>query len=322
MMPAMLAEWGFEPIWDIVRKPDNVPILLMIVVVTFFVWWGFHMALQNDRLKRTTGDPKADILYPKEEKDFPVRIHVWPYLLRGEFICSIIIMAILMVWSIGLDAPLEDPANPNLTPNPSKAPWYFLGLQEMLVYFDPWIAGVVMPSLIIVGLMCVPYIDVNPKGNGYYTWAERKFAVGTFMFGFIVLWCALIVIGTFIRGPGWIWFWPGQPWDHHAVVSQSNIDFPQWLLGDRFKTKDSLGALTTAHVVAGSIAIVLWFVVTIAAPWVWLKAKKSSTLALMGVPRYLVTAFLMSSMLALVAKIFLRLAFNIKYILVTPYARF
>ena len=84
-----LAEWGFAPIWDIVRKSDNVPILLMIVLVGFFVWWGFHMAFQNDRLKRASGDPKADILYPKEEKDFPVRVHVWPYLLRGEFICSV-----------------------------------------------------------------------------------------------------------------------------------------------------------------------------------------------------------------------------------------
>ena len=79
----------------------------------------------------------------------------------------------------------------------------------MLVYFDPWIAGVVMPTLIIVGLMVIPYIDANPLGNGYYTYKQRKFAIWTFIFGFIVLWVAMIVIGTFIRGPGWMWFWPG-----------------------------------------------------------------------------------------------------------------
>jgi hypothetical protein len=320
MTHVLLAEWGFAPIWDIVRKSDNIPILLMMVLVGFFVAWSFKMAFDNDRLKKASGDPKADILYPKDEKDFPVRIHVWPYLLRGEFICSIIVMAFLMAWSIGLDAPLEDAANPNLTPNPSKAPWYFLGLQEMLVYFDPWIAGVLMPTLIIVGLMCVPYIDVNPKGNGYYTWAERKFAVGTFMFGFLILWCLLIVIGTFIRGPGWIWFWPGQPWDHHAVVSQSNVDFPQWIFG--VPTKTPLGALTGAHMAIGGAAIVLWFALTMGIPYLVLKARKNQTLALMGGARYAVTAFLMSSMLALVAKIVLRIAFNIKYILVTPYARF
>ncbi len=80
-------------------------------------------------------------------------VHVWPFLLRIEFLAAIIVTIILMVWSITLNAPLEEPANPNLTMNPAKAPWYFLGLQEMLVYFDPWIAGVVMPTLIIVGLM-------------------------------------------------------------------------------------------------------------------------------------------------------------------------
>ena len=94
--------------------------------------------------------------------------------------------------------------------NPSKAPWYFLGLQEMLVYFDPWIAGVVMPSIIMVGLMVFPYVDSNPLGNGYYTLKQRRFAVGMFGWGFL-MWILLIVIGTFIRGPGWIWFWPGRP---------------------------------------------------------------------------------------------------------------
>ena len=77
--------------------------------------------------------------------------------------------SLLLVWSLLVDAPLEEPANPTRTPNPSKAPWYFLGLQEMLVFFDPWHAGVVLPSFIIIGLMVIPYIDINPKGNGYYT---------------------------------------------------------------------------------------------------------------------------------------------------------
>ncbi|MBI3891588.1 MAG: hypothetical protein HY303_08670, partial [Candidatus Wallbacteria bacterium] len=139
-MTTPLAAWGLQPLWDIVRKPDNLPILLMMGTVGFFTWWSFKMALGNDKLKRDTGDPKRDIFYPEDEKAFPIRIHVWPWLLRTEFLCSILTMAFLMVWSLGLMAPLEDPANGNLTPNPSKAPWYFLGLQEMLVYFDPWIA--------------------------------------------------------------------------------------------------------------------------------------------------------------------------------------
>src|SRR5271167_4700607 len=80
------------------------------------------------------------------------KIHTWPHLVRAEFLCAIFIIMLLVVWSLLVDAPLEEPANPTRTPNPSKAPWYFLGLQEMLVFFDPWYAGVVLPSFIIVGL--------------------------------------------------------------------------------------------------------------------------------------------------------------------------
>jgi hypothetical protein len=93
----------------------------------------------------------------------------------------------------------------------------------MLVYFDPWIAGVVMPGLLVVGLMVFPYVDSNPLGNGYYSWKQRRFAIGMFSWGFL-MWIILIMIGTFIRGPGWIWFWPGQRWDHNAVVFDRNRD--------------------------------------------------------------------------------------------------
>ena len=110
--------------------------------------------------------------------------------MRIEFVAAILVTVLLMVWSLTLNAPLEEPSNPNVTMNPAKAPWYFLGLQEMLVYFDPWIAGVVMPTLIIVGLMVIPYIDANPLGNGYYTYKQRKFAIWTFCIGFIGLWVA------------------------------------------------------------------------------------------------------------------------------------
>src|SRR5437660_1690184 len=159
----------------------------------------------NAPAKATVGDRAATKV---KEVALPNRIHTWPYLVRLEFLASLIVMTVVTVWSITIDAPLEEPANPNKTPNPSKAPWYFLGLQEMLVYFDPWMAGVVLPSLIIVGLMVIPYIDVNPRGNGYYTFKERKFAISTFLFGFLVLWILLIILGTFFRGPGWYLFMP------------------------------------------------------------------------------------------------------------------
>src|SRR6266446_4212794 len=156
----------------------------------------------------------------------PDKVHTWPYLVRAEFISGCVMILALLIWSIVVDAPLEEPANPTKTPNPSKAPWYFLGLQEILVYFDPWFAGVILPGLIIVGLMVIPYIDINPKGNGYYCFKDRAFAISTFLFGFLVMWIVLIIMGTFIRGPGWYLFLPGQYWDVHKTVAITNVDFP------------------------------------------------------------------------------------------------
>src|SRR5262245_30132506 len=161
----------------------------------------------------------------------PDKVHTWPYLVRLEMLVGTIIMALVTIWSIVVDAPLEEPANPTKTPNPSKAPWYFLGLQEILVYFDPWFAGVVLPSLIIVGLMVIPYIDINPKGNGYYCFKDRKFAISVFLFGFLVMWVSLIIIGTFIRGPGWYLFLPGQYWDVHKTVAITNVNFAERFFG-------------------------------------------------------------------------------------------
>ncbi|HIL13799.1 MAG TPA: hypothetical protein EYG16_09030, partial [Deltaproteobacteria bacterium] len=170
------------------------------------------------------------------------KIHTWPHLVRAEFICFLAVLAFMLVWSLLVDAPLEQPAAPTRTPNPSKAPWYFLGLQEILVFFDPWHAGVVLPSFIIVGLMVLPYIDINPKGNGYFCYADRKWEILTFFGGFHVLWIVLIVVGTFLRGPGWNWFWPWEVWDSHKVVAMSNVDLP-YLFGFRDYTLSALFGL-------------------------------------------------------------------------------
>ena len=134
-------------------------------------------------------------------------------------LCMILLTIVMIVWSVVLRAPLEEAANPTSSPNPAKAPWYFLGLQEMLVYFDPWLAGVVLPTLIIVGLMAIPYIDTNPKGNGYYSFRERKWEIGIFLYGFLVLWSFLIITGTFLRGPNWNFFGPYEYWDPEQARS-------------------------------------------------------------------------------------------------------
>jgi hypothetical protein len=195
--------------------------------------------------------------------------------------------------------------------NPAKAPWYFLGLQEMLVYFDPWMAGVVMPTLIIVGLMVIPYIDENPLGNGYYTYRQRKFAIWTFIFGFIVLWVVMIVIGTLIRGPGWMWFWPGQTWDHNRLVFEVNRDLPD-LLG--FTSKWGRGIFGAAamglYVAAASFGIHKLMTLTPFARRIY---------ARMSLLQIVTTQVFLILMLLLPLKMILRLLFRIKYVWITPW---
>jgi hypothetical protein len=248
-----------------------------------------------------------------KEKDSQVsedELQTWPYLVRKEFLAAIILTIILMVWSVALDAPLEEPADPSLTPNPAKAPWYFLGLQEMLVYFDPWIAGVAFPSLIVMGLMVIPYIDVNPKGNGYYTFKERWFAILTFCFGFHILWVLLIIVGVFMRGSGWLWFWPWQEWDPHRIVAETNYDLTQFIGID---STSLLGSI-----IGGSI-VIIYFFLGMAVPYAILKMRNSVLLEKLGIIRYSLVAFLFVSMLALPIKMFLRLVFHLKYVWATPW---
>ena len=204
----------------IVMKPDNVPIVAMIYLLGYFTWLSAYRAVQNDE-RIAQGEQPLEAL--DNEK-----VLVWPDLVYTELICMIAITAILLLWGIGLQAPLEEPASSVKTPNPSKAPWYFLGLQEMLVYYDPWMAGVVLPSVVVGGLMAIPFIDFNKKGNGYYTIAERKFAYCTFQFGFLVLWVTLIVMGTFLRGPNWNFFGFYEFWDPHKVEALNNVDLSQY----------------------------------------------------------------------------------------------
>lgn len=238
----------------------------------------------------------------------PDKVHTWPYLVRLEMLVGTAVMAFMTIWSIVVDAPLEEPANPTKTPNPSKAPWYFLGLQEVLVYFDPWFAGVVLPALIIVGLMVIPYIDINPKGNGYYCFRDRKFAILTFLWGFLVMWIVLIIMGTFVRGPGWYLFLPGQYWDVHKTVAITNVD-----LADKFGIHDK----TTAMIFGGVVLVT--FLVGIPAVYWKARYKKSQVLQQLGSVRYWITAFFMMTMIGTCLKVVLRLAFNIKNVFASPW---
>jgi Cytochrome b(C-terminal)/b6/petD len=288
--------------YKIVAKPDNVPIVMMVFLVGFFVWFAMAKAVANDT-QIAAGAPTF------EATEVEDRIFTWPDLVFSEFICMVLLTVVMVIWSIALKAPLEEPANPALAPNPSKAPWYFLGLQEMLVYFDPWLAGVLLPGLIILGLMAIPYIDTNPKGNGYYTFRERKAEISIFLFGWLVLWSQMIVIGTFLRGPNWNFFGPFEFWDPGKVEALVNVDLSEYIwikllhvgLPDNILLRELPGILLIGFYFFGLPVLLRknkWF-----RPYY----EK------MGPARYYVGMTLFLFMMLLPIKMYCRWLFNLKY---------
>jgi quinol-cytochrome oxidoreductase complex cytochrome b subunit len=129
----------------------------------------------------------------------------WPHLLRAEFLMACLITGMLLVMSFFVQAPLEEQANVNVTPHVAKAPWYFLGLQELLAYFNTTVAGIVIPPMYFIGLALIAYIDKSP----YRAARDRKMA-WIFFLSIMVFGIAVTVIGAFFRGPGWNWVWPWE----------------------------------------------------------------------------------------------------------------
>src|SRR5213593_3499981 len=270
----------FDPNFQlIILKPDNVPIVGLIFLIVFFTWYSIRQGVINDqRIARGEGPVE------KQESD---RVWVWPDLVYTELISLILCSVVLIVWSIFLKAPLEQPANPANTPNPSKAPWYFLGLQEMLVYFDPWLAGVVLPGLIIVGLICIPYIDKNPKGNGYFTFKERSAEITIFLFGFAVLWASLIVLGTFLRGPNWNFFGPFEFWDIHKLAALTNVNLSEYIWVRALRT-----GYPSNWFLREIFGIILVLFYVFALPVILAKGMLKAYYAKLGAPRYYVAVVL------------------------------
>ncbi len=134
----------------------------------------------------------------QDVKASPVdKVHVWPHLLAVEFVAALACLSFTFFFSIFVNAPLLQQANINKTPNPSKAPWYFLGLQELLTMFHPMIAGVTIPGVGMIVLILAPFIDKNPSNKP----EDRKFAT-SLMTVHLMFWAVLVIIGSFFRGPG------------------------------------------------------------------------------------------------------------------------
>ena len=157
-----------------------------------------------ERVQRLLAVVKPEAIQKVERQPMD-RVNVWPHLMVAEFASLIIVMGLLTFFSMTVDAPLRELANFNQTPNPSKAPWYFLGLQELLRYFHPQVAGVTIPTVIIIGLMAAPFLDRNPSTRP----DDRKLAIVLFSF-FILTFSVLTTLGMFFRGPGFNFIFPWE----------------------------------------------------------------------------------------------------------------
>lgn len=293
--------------WIQFKRPDNIPIAIMMFLVIFFSWLALKLAVINDdRIKEGRPPAEAD---PEEEE----KVFVWPDLVYTELICLLLVSIFLTVWSIMIPAPLEEPANPQLTPNPSKAPWYFLGLQEILVYFDPWLAGVVIPTFIIIGLMAIPYLDTNPKGNGYYTYEERRSEILLFQFGFIVLWVFLVFEGTFLRGPNWNFYGPYEYWDLHKLVPLTNVQLSEFIWARWLGI--GLPSFWLVREFVGIVLLLLYF----AALPVWLaRSWFRKYFDKLGPLRYGIASHLFLWMMLIPIKMYFRWTVNLKYFVAIP----
>jgi hypothetical protein len=306
----MIASFAFgltdENFRLIVTKPDNVPIVGLIFLVVLFLWLAMKQGWDNDARQ-------AKGLKPNEAEDAKENILVWPDLVYIELIALVIVSALLIFWAVSLHAPLEQPANPTVSPNPSKAPWYFLGLQEMLVYFDPWIAGVLFPTVIMLGFMAIPFIDNNRKGLGYYTFNERKMAISIFLFLWLILWIFLIVTGTFLRGPNWNFFGPFEYWDIHKLEALTNINLSEMVY--MIFLQKQMPSNILLREIWGILLVVGYFTVT---PLILAKTLFKNIFKSLGPLRYSIFIILMLLAMSLPIKMFLRWIFNIKYIIAIP----
>jgi len=301
----------------VVAEPDHVPIVAMIFLLGFFTWLSMAQAVENDR-RLAQG-------LPPREAEFRDKVFTWPDAVYLELIGLVVATTVLIVWSLVLRAPLQGPADPTLTPNPSKAPWYFVGLQEMLTFFDPWLAGVTVPVLIVLGLMAIPYLDFNPRGNGYYTIRERRFAYLVFQFGFLQLWVLLILFGTFLRGPNWGFFGLYEPRDPETVVVLTNVALSEFVwngwLG-REMPQAAPGVGVAAELVAilwrEAVGLVLLAVYFVALPIVLSKTVLRDFRRRMGRGRFTIMILLLLMMIMLPLKMILHWTFGLSYLVHIP----
>ncbi|MFC1881018.1 hypothetical protein ACFL2S_05935 [Thermodesulfobacteriota bacterium] len=241
-------------------------------------------------------DPPKGTTTATDKQDPPDMLPVYPGFVFKEFLAALACLLVLAWLGLLIEAPLDVAADPDFTPNPAKAPWYFLGFQEMLLYFDPWLAGVVIPFLIISGLILIPLLDTDPRGAGCYSFRRRIWATLPFTAGLLFL-ALFTMMPAWFRGSNWDWYWPWQDWSMARPARPDFRSLPNWL---------------------GLPFIGVYYLLGIVLPFaIW-----PSRFERWGRVRYSIYFFLVLTMGAVVIKVLLRLLLNVRYIVQTPWFNF
>jgi hypothetical protein len=228
-----------------------------------------------------------------EKETSPDMLPVYPGHVFKEFLAALLCLFVLALLGLLIEAPLDIPADPDFTPNPAKAPWYFLGFQELLVYFDPWLAGVVFPFLIILGLIVIPLLDSDPSGSGRYVFRQRIWASMPFASGLLIL-LLLTMMSAWFRGSNWDWYWPWEDWDMARPARAGFRTLPSWL---------------------GFSLMGLYYLLGLVLPFSFWRSRFEKW----GKIRYIVYFLLVLTMAGIVIKVFLRLLLNVRYLVQTPW---
>lgn len=212
LLGVSLSDEGFR---RLVLDCERLPVLALALLTGFFLWLARHRS--QDR------DAQSECQLPDA---------AWPGFSSGELGVAMLVLGVVAACAFLLKAPLAAVADPALAPNPAKAPWFLVGLQELRVYFDPWIPGMLLPGLVLVTLIALPHLDRRPNDADRGGFAEAHGGVSPepvapglvflFLFGWWVLWLLPMVIGAFLRGPHWSVFGPFETWDearpHHGTA--------------------------------------------------------------------------------------------------------
>jgi len=183
----------------------------------------------------------------------------------------------------------------------------------MLVYFDPWIAGVIFPTIIVIGIMSIPYIDKNKKGSGYYSFNDRKMAISIFLFFWLVLWVFLILVGTFLRGPNWNFFGPFETWDVAKLEALNNVNLSEYIY--MIGLKRSLPGNIFLREIGGIFLVIGYFLIL---PPLFAKTILKNLYKNLGTLCYSMFIVMLLCAVSLPIKMYLRWFFNLKYIIAIP----